>query len=414
MLDCRRRAGNLFGKRLLIVEEALRSTAGHFFEYDRAVKEACEARGVEVVVCGHAAMEGVVKDSLGAVPAFPRTCWEIGFDRMGPLRRQCEIVRHNWMFFTTVRELVKRYGPFDVVFAPTVTIYHAPAIAALSLTVRVSKAVRFVPLFRNTICFPGPDGIGRIDRFKQRIWSLVFRMLSGAARKGRIFLATDSSRLAAEYRALAGVELNVLPHPAVTVRGITRERDFESGPFTFGHLGPPRREKGVDILLRSIRSFLDRRPDANVRFVIQWNEQLIGPDSRPVEPQDAFAGEPRVVFMRQRLDSRSYEEQLDGIDCMVLPYRRSEYGGRISGIAVEAASAGQVLIVTADTWLSDLADQYGHGLAVADGDPEALTAAMIAVYDDRSHAAAAARARSSQARRLHSTDSFVDLLWGVA
>ncbi len=401
----------LAGRRILIIEEALRTTTGHFFEYDRAVKEASEARGAVAVVAGHAAMDDDVRKALSAEAAFPRTCWEIGFGAMGPLRRQCEIVRHNAMFYRTVRKLLRSHGPFDVVFAPTVTIYHAPAMALLARTVPTAQAGRFVSFFRNSVGVRDSDGVWHIDRLKGAVWRRVFRSLEVSAQQGRSAQVTDSSRLAEEYAVLTGGALTVLPHPAMTVRDLVQQRDFDLTPFTFGHLGPPRLEKGVDIFLDAIGQFLDARPNADVRFLVQWNQPLYGADGRAVEPDAALEADPRVTFIRDPMDSEAYLAQLKSIDCMVLPYRRDAYASRISGIAVEAATAGQCLIVSEDTWLSDLMCEHGHGLTVPDGDITALAAAMAQIFDNRQAMAARGRERGEPAQAFHSSNRFINLLW---
>lgn len=404
---------SLTGRRLLIIEEALRTTAGHFFEYDRAVKESSQKRGAVAIVAGHANMDTAVKASLDGIPAFPRTCWEIGFDKMGTVRRQWEILRHNLMFYRTVRRLLREHGPFDVIFAPTVTIYHAIALAVLARTVPKSQGGRFISFFRNSISIKEEKGEYKIDTLKRFIWKQVFRSLASSSAKGRAAMVTDSRRLAEEYMSVAGGSLTVMPHPAMTVRSLIPVREFASVPFTFGHLGPPRLEKGTDILLDAIEAFLKARPSANVRFLLQWNQPMALPDGRQLDPAAQFAQEPRVQLIRETLSSEQYMSHLESVDCMALPYRRSAYSGRISGVAVEAATSGQCLIVPEDTWLSDLLEDHGHGMTVPDGNSQALADAMIQTFDNRQAMAARARERAPLASAFHSNDHFIERLWGA-
>jgi glycosyltransferase involved in cell wall biosynthesis len=121
----------------------------------------------------------------------------------------------------------------------------------------------------------------------------------------------------------------------------------------------------------------------------------------------------RFILIDQPMDSETYEAVLADVDCMVLPYRRSSYHGRISGVAVEAATAGVPVIYTDDTWTADLIDSSGAGIAVQDEDVNGLSQALLDAYDRRAELTAEARARAVYAGRLHSLDTFLNCLWGA-
>ena len=66
----------LAGKRLLIVEEALRDFVGHWYEYVRAVAELNRAAGVEVTVVGHREASAALRGELGVRPLFEKSPWD--------------------------------------------------------------------------------------------------------------------------------------------------------------------------------------------------------------------------------------------------------------------------------------------------------------------------------------------------
>jgi glycosyltransferase involved in cell wall biosynthesis len=241
----------------------------------------------------------------------------------------------------------------------------------------------------------------------------ILRSFGSRVRSGQVVLATDSARLAAEYRRLCGLDFEVFPHPMTSFP--TRKEKRENAPVTFSCLGPARMEKGIDVLQAAIGKVFDQAPQLDVRFVIQWNAPImIGAGGEVMQPDPALAASPRVTIIRNDLDSAAYAGLLADTDCMVLPYRRESYFARISGVAVEAMTAGIPVLYTRDTWVDDAAARMGAGLAVEDGDADDLASKIIALADDIAAFKRQAMTRTARARRYYSPDHFLEKLWGSA
>lgn len=401
----------LRGKRLLLADEALKDHVGHFYEYDRAVVEAHRRLNVEVLVAAHRDVDARVRSAIGAEPVFKYTNWDGIYAHPRLWRRQIGIAQHNYRLYVTMRSLLRRSGHFDCVFAPTVTIYHVLGWQALARTELGRSIGRLVLFFRNSIGAYGGDNGASLSRLRRLVWRNVARSVGRDVGSGRIVLATDSERLAEEYRLLAGLALQVFPQPNFVVRSARAEPFDPRRTFTFGCLGPARLEKGVDLLQTAMKSFLAARPDANVHLVIQWNHPIHLEDGRVLLPDPELAADARVRILDRPLDSAEYETVLRSLDCMVLPYRRAAYGARISGVAVEAASAGIPVIYTANTWTADLISRGGAGVAVRDEDADDLARAMVEVYDRREDLTRRARSRAPQVQQAHSPEAFVRALW---
>ncbi len=310
----------LKGRRLLIAEEGLKTLDGHWFEYDRAVADANANAGVEVAVAAHGDVNAVVRDRLNAQPVFACSSWDGVYNSPSGWRRYLGIVRHNRLVFKAMRRFALEQGPFDCVFAPTVAIHHIYGWRSFALSELGSSAERLVLLFRNSI---GDYRDGKLtqNRVKREIWQEALRPLRKLVTQGRVVLATDSSRLAAEYRQLIGAELTVFPQPQITVRE-ARIAPFDPDmPFTFGCLGPARLEKGVDLFEEAALAFLRARPKANARFVLQWTAPIWLEDGSELKPLPALLTDSRFVLIDEPMDSETYEAALADIDCMVLPYR---------------------------------------------------------------------------------------------
>lgn len=398
-------------RRLLIAEEGLKTLDGHWFEYDRAVADANANEGVDVAVAAHGDVNAAVRDRLNAQPIFACSSWDGVYNSPSSGRRYLGIAQHNRLVFRSMQRFVRANGSFDCVFAPTVAIHHIFGWRAFARAELGKSVKRLVLLFRNSIG-DYHDGQLRQSKIKRMIWQTALRSLQPFIASGQVVLATDSTRLAAEYRTLIGADLTVFPQPQITVRE-ARTTPFEpAAAFTFGSLGPARLEKGVDLFEEAALAFLKARPDANARFVLQWTAPIQLADGTDMKPMPELLADPRFVLIDKPMDSETYETELAGIDCMVLPYRKSSYHGRISGVAVEAATAGIPVIYTEDTWTADLIESAGAGIAIRDEDVAGLTQALLDAYDQRAELTAQARDRADYAGKAHSLAAFLDCLWG--
>ena len=232
--------------------------------------------------------------------------------------------------------------------------------------------------------------------------------------RGQARFATDSKKLAFEYRHLCGIEPEVFPSPRISPPAPPSPPVRASGePVIFSCLGPARFEKGIDVMQAAIRTYLKRYPTGPARFVIQWNDPILDADGAPYLPDPALRVDPRVELIEQTMSSAAYDAAVARTDCMLLPYRRASYFARISGVAVEAVTAGVPVIYTRDTWNEDLALELGAGIGVEDNDVSGLADAIATMVENFDRFSADAVARADAARRSHSPMAFVARAWGL-
>ena len=403
----------LVGKRLLVVEEALKTRVGHWYEYDRAVCDIHRALGIETTVAAHREVSSEIRDSLPAAPVFHYTNWDNIYAHPAAWRRYLGIAHHNLRVYQTMDRFLTANGPFDCVFVPTVVVFHVIAWRALLARHLGRSFSRLVLFFRNNVGSYGPGS--QVPTFKRNsiVWQKTLRSFAQHIENGSVSLATDSDRLATEYEHLGGIRPVVFPSPRIALPAkLSEGQATGSRSYTFGSLGPARFEKGIDLLQAAVARFLAAEPEADVRFLIQWNEDIIKTGGSIYRPDPALEADRRVIFLRDEIDSERYMHLLAEIDCMVLPYRREAYFARISGVAVEAVTAAVPVIYTKDTWMEDFVLGAGAGLGVRSGDIDSLTAAISSAVNQREQLAAKAVAQSHQAHNANSAERFVDLLWG--
>ena len=407
---------SLQGRRLLVVEEALKDFVGHWYEYVRSVADLNRAAGVEVTVVAHVAATPALRDELDAWPLFPRSMWDGDYRRGSWFARKLGLPRHNWLVFIAMRRFVRDHGPFDCLFAPTVVMHHIFGWRLLFALER-KRTGRMVLLVRNNVAQYRPGSPVPHFGASARLFGWGLRSLAGHIAAGRVVFATDSARLAEEYRQLCGIAPVVFPSPRVAqpvAAPAAAPQPYDSAaPLLFSCLGPARFEKGIDVLQAAIAQYLADPANPPARFAIQWPTPIEDGEGRPYPPDPALAASGKVDFITDQLDSNAYDAMLAATDCMVLPYRRSSYFARISGVAVEAVTGAIPVIATADTWTSELVASDGAGIAVPDGDGAALAAAMAELARDYPRYREMAVARQQQALDAHSGAAFLECLWGA-
>ena len=403
----------LEGKRLLVVEEALKDFIGHWYEYVRSVADLNRTAGVDVTIVAHIAATPALRDELDAHPLFDRTIWDGDYRRSSWLARKLGLPRHNWLVFWAMRRFVRTHGPFDCLFAPTVVMHHIFGWRLL-LALERKRIGRMVVLVRNNVARYRPGSSDPHFSASARLFGWGLRSLAGHIAAGRVVFATDSARLAEEYRQLCGIAPVVFPSPRVAAP-VAAPRQHDSGtPLMFSCLGPARFEKGIDVLQAAIARYLADPANPPARFAIQWPTPIDDATGQPYFPDAALAASGQVDFITEPLTSQAYDALVAATDCMVLPYRRSSYFARISGVAVEAVTGAIPVIATADTWTSELVASDGAGIAVSDGDAAALADAMVALARDYPRYRAMATARQQQALAANSGTAFLQCLWGQA
>jgi glycosyltransferase involved in cell wall biosynthesis len=364
-------------------------------------------------VAANQAIDPDAASALGAEPILIANSWESSGPAPMALVRYARILRHNVQLYRSCARLLKRWGSVDCIQAPVVRIHHL--IAWLALT-RQYGGRRFRRLVMQVNMPEGRHEKGRSEPVFKRSSILIQRVLRAYGpyvAKGVVCLGSDSDQTAMDYQKLSGVPFIEFPTPrlAPAPAGRPARRDPAS-PVVFCCLGPSRHEKGSDVLLAAMETYLRLPTRIPTRFVMQWTGDFTDSAGKAISPSRWLLEHPDVVLIRRSLPSMEYDRQLLASDCIVLPYRWEAYFCRISGLAVEAATAGIPAIYTEDTWLERAMRRYGTGLSVRDGDVAHLVEKLAEMAGRIEELQAIARARSALAREINSPESFLKCLWG--
>jgi glycosyltransferase involved in cell wall biosynthesis len=402
---------DLSGKKLLICEEALIDQGGHFQSWIKAIRQMHLDAGAEVFVAGNRAVIAEVRDSLEVIPVYSVNSWDQTVSGKWPgWRRHLRVFAQNWRIFWETREALRRTGPVDMLFFTAVRVHQVIGLRALCAW-GLGRNFKQLTFFLLTSQAEYNKGF-TASHFPQQTWLLasVLRLFDRLTRRGDVILAGDSHITNGEYEKLAGVPMTLFPSPGADLR--YEKRGEGSGGPIFTILGVSTWDKGIDVFQSAILRFLDRNPQSDARFVLQWGVPCRGPCGVVTPISNRLKSDPRVTLLERRLTNEEYADFFRAADVIVLPYRKLTYFNRISGVAVEAAVSGKPMIVTEGTWLEWAMREFGSGLAVPEDGVEELCGAIERCCAEREAISNEARRRMAVARDYNSSERYLGILWG--
>jgi glycosyltransferase involved in cell wall biosynthesis len=402
-------------KRLLIVEEALKNRRGHWYEYNLAIVVEARRQGIDVTVLTHRDLEEDLRREFNATPFFPVTSWDGGYYHTSILKRYLGLLRHNLLICRLLGRHFTKTEQYDVVLVPTVVLYHWLGWRWLTWRFGGTRFKKVVLTTRNNAGEYDSSSGGYRFNSSAKILRLIVRSFGKSVGRGLVEMASDSHVLCRQYQSLTGIPFHTYPHPrTLSVPTPSEEaksgRSAQSQLVTLAALGPPRLEKGSDLILEAIAWIRANRPELPVRFIFQWTDKLMRPSGEEVLPAPELLTDSQVELIRSDLSSNAYLEKLMEADALLVTYRRNQYHARLSGVAIEAFQAGIPCICISNTWIAEAMDTLGAGIALEREDVGALVEAIITLVQNSSEYAEKARLRASIAREVHSPKAFVDQL----
>lgn len=393
--------------RLLILESALKSTIGHHYEYIKSVSDAAKRRGMEVIVTCNREVEEDVRTSLNVLPLFRMSHYDkaIGFTTgfLQQTGKRLNGLVYAWRFFKdcSSKELLHSVDSRTIIFIPTATEVGTLGVTLWMKWEGLKRGARVVCLLRYDP-----------RQFARRIVAVMKSMI----RQRRIMLATDSNLLAEDYRKATGEEFTVLPIPHLPDFQLAEIRTRRGVRILF--LGGARAEKGIIPLVEAIKHLLSELHVEGVEFHIQCNTFLYEDETvEALRDLDILASmhPTNIKLIKTPLSTDEYYRLLMKADIVVMPYQRSEYISRSSGILAEAFAAAKPVVVTEGTWMSAQLKHYGAGMTCKDQDARDLARVMRASILSIDRLLAEARVGRAAWLEVHSAERLLDIItspWG--
>jgi len=93
---------------------------------------------------------------------------------------------------------------------------------------------------------------------------------------------------------------------------------------------------------------------------------------------------PPLQRVSETLSAEEYGYQFSGAICIQL-YNPTLFADRISGVTLDALSAGSPIVTTAGSWIARMVQRFNAGLVVEDTAPEKVLEAIQKIITDYTH-----------------------------
>jgi len=339
--------------RLVILDPALRRRAGHHFNYAAALRDAAHQRDMEFLAFSHMAVEASVSDSIPVKPAFRVDTYQ-ALENPGIPRNTFDGLQAHEMisamalscFLTEdLRQIESQLKPGDIVFFHTITHAQLLGLAQWLATSGAASALklRLVVLLRFWHPFPA-------------IVAPLFKVAATAlnALPHSVRLCSDTFELAIAYGEMTGVPVDVVPIPH-TAEEPTTTATPGAAPL-ISYLGHPRIEKGSQLLVEIVDEVLAACPAA--RFVLQQPPSTDGHELADQLKALQARRPGQIELADSDLSREDYNRHLSRSQIVLLSYDPNSYRYRSSGVFIEAAAAGKIVVVPARSSMQTEAQKF--------------------------------------------------------
>lgn len=389
--------------RIVSIDPDAVSSFGHYAGYQRLLENAAKKHRLSYELFGPCQADSVIKESLASFdPVFSGRSWMLRCTPASPsperVQAFCDELR------AAMADLRKRWSGDVVLFMYCGSLMAAKAAA--EVLQKDDRAVACIVMFYlSRIDFAAPE-------YRKRWMSEVDRLVA----ERRVTLLAPTSELADEFFAVFGHRLPVLPYPSTT---------FADDDPIFEDRGAPRRDhhrrtivfpsnsgdgKGGGLVVECLRELCGSPRDGltiRVRYPRREAEDFaMGPFLESIAD--------RVELIRGELTAADFRQLIVDADVAVLPYEVGEFRNRTSGLLVDALYCGVPSVVLSGTWLGNVVEKYGCGVAVVSADGVGLAEGIDTIlsrYDEFRDKALTAR---EQLRETQSWGRLVDVVVAAA
>lgn len=344
-------------KRLHIIEPTLENEAGHCHSFVESLCGAWARRGDAYALTVWAGIGARLPglDAKGVVvrPYFHRR-----------IRRLQEFLLIARLLRLPCRIFIPTAGRMDLLILRLAA--HTPIPPA--------KVFLFVHWFRPTA--------GKREAFRK-----------AARRLPQVHVMGPTESVASVFRECGFANAEVVPYPI----SAQRPGHFPSG-MGFRHLvyaGAARQDKGFSIIVGLVEALADSRSDIPVAVQASADHyDKLDPRSKSDLERLQGVRYPALRVYPDTLEGDAYADLFRGGICLQ-PYDREDFADRVSGVTLDALSAGCPVVATAGTWIARTVRRFDAGKVLEDLSPPAILSAVDAVRSDyaryRDNARAAGR-----------------------
>jgi hypothetical protein len=384
--------------KLIVIDPCLFNMSGHEYTMNKFIVEEGQKHGYNHLVLCHNGYKPNSQDTMHTVSVFRRSPYDK--TEMSWEYDMAAINNGNQEIFTVLSKyLLSSFLPEG-----SMILLHTACNTLLVGLARWIKKIRRPDLkIRIVLRWPATRRV--FDREKAELFCkkacLIYPRLSGDIR----FYA-DNRGLVEYYKNLTGlqfaqtpigIQFHDAPQPAPP--------DLERHSLEFVFAGTPRKEKGIIHISNAISDHIDRYPQDifHIHTIKAYNLAKKFRDTYPNH----------VHTHNEFLSGTPYFEFLLRGDVVLIPYDVQSYELRTSHIFMEALGLGRAVIVSKDSWMEEVLQEFDAplGVVMPSWDSEGLLHAMAELHERRSEILGNAFDHAEQIRRLHNPVQWMNMMF---
>ena len=364
--------------KFILIDNSISDTAGHHYQYAEYCLKAAKDLGYEPILATNKKNKETENLPWQVHPVYAGTFWshEEYNTLLLSIYNRFEKSKHKVALSGILRVLgpslanklldKNKIGEFaknsqdlfnkislsegDIVFLPTSGLVEMFGISECAIKNHSLQNVTWHFLFRRNLYNGTPENYSFMY-IKMRLLKLAFDNFLKKTKIHAIFY-TDSDQLTDQYDRMESVKFHTLPLPHTIPKPATRQK---KNKLQITYLGDARTEKGYQYLPQLVQDFwVDYVKNDKVSFVIQSNYNIPDGEPAPVVAREQLHHFPsdKVKLILESPSVEEYGKILEESDVIILPYDKTNYYARSSGILVEALCHGIPVLVPSGTWLS--------------------------------------------------------------
>jgi glycosyltransferase involved in cell wall biosynthesis len=212
------------------------------------------------------------------------------------------------------------------------------------------------------------------------------------------------------FKEAGFIDARVVPYPITP-----RIRDELSGHQDFRYLlyaGAARQDKGFKHLVDLIKYFSIAK--LGIPVTIQTSSERLGKcDAETLADIERLKSisYPYLTMLTEVLSVEEYESLYSGAIVMQL-YDKNDFTDRISGVTLDALSAGCPVISTSGTWIARMVERFEAGIVLESLSPEAVMKSVEVIMADYAKYNANANRAGQTLQQENSADALYQELTG--
>jgi len=175
---------------------------------------------------------------------------------------------------------------------------------------------------------------------------------------------------------------HIVPYP---ISGLICNAQAGHARFTgVLYAGAARQDKGISHVVNLVEHLSKLKLEIPVKMQISPDHRgkYDAATSTDIDRLDSIAY-PALLLFPETLDAEEYANLFAGSICIQL-YNAQDFADRVSGVALDALSAGCPIVTTAGTWIARMVQRFDAGLVVDDTTPNKVLLAVQAIIADYS------------------------------